>query len=590
MYFLCVKPVNKLCFFIDFFSTPSWDFPTFESPNFKQLSMKQISTLILIAFLAVNIDGIAATLQYTGGAWTGGNPPSASTSGDDVEILDGTATFTAGWKMNNLTIKSGAAVEFTTSGTITVGGNLLIENTGALTITSSGSFSVAGTSTVEITGSNSPNAYNTWSSMFSGLNIESTMGNPNPCDIYHFDSKLQAWKYDYAMPYPTICNSNNITFDSTHAITDGTADGNFDVGLGYFIPGDTSTTTRSFTGTIGQEPFSGNLVVQVNGTSIAIAGGNDWNLLGNPYPSGLSIDQFLTDNSSLIVGTAVYIFHSGNGSYDGPYSNGDGQILAAGQGFMIDPNTTTDGDVGDATFSNAQRSTDNSTFRSNNFQQAFIALENSTGRKDKFRVMLDMNCSNDLDHVRDARKLSNWSGLNFGGYIDTTVYAINGIKPIALNESFTMDLFVEIPEAGTYMVSIDSIQNIDNHSWIIKDKLTGFSHNLNDSPFSISVNSAMEFKNRYQLIITNQDWTTSTANIEKQWFSLVNANNNLFIDGLGNSLSEVTVLDLSGRTVISKKATGSTINISTSQMPTGIYLVTITNQNGNAHTLKVVVQ
>ena len=85
-----------------------------------------------------------------------------------------------------------------------------------------------------------------------------------------------------------------------------------DEARGYFVPG-AATSTREYDGKIN----NGNITKPVVTTSL---GNNpswdqdDWNLLGNPYPSALSAAAFWTENAinNSRITDAVYFWDGGD--------------------------------------------------------------------------------------------------------------------------------------------------------------------------------------------------------------------------------------------------------------------------------------
>ena len=169
--------------------------------------------------------------------------------------------------------------------------SLIQQHTGLNANSGSGSYAITRT------GNNFNHIYNIWSSPVSNAPITNVFNASNPCDIFCFDNINQAWSYDYPAGFSTTCNGSSVTFSANNVIAGG--DGVMDIGSGYFITGSNSPQ-RTFNGNAN----NGDYEMYVHTTTLGNPGGtdwadDDWNLLGNPYPSGLSADSFWLENAIL---------------------------------------------------------------------------------------------------------------------------------------------------------------------------------------------------------------------------------------------------------------------------------------------------
>ncbi|MFT6324368.1 MAG: hypothetical protein ACJAWO_001931, partial [Halieaceae bacterium] len=226
----------------------------------------------------------------------------------DNAVVNGTAASIAdGAIINSLTINDSKALLLTNED-VTINNDLSLSKSSRLIITGTGSVTVGGNSNINVQGKTNSGSYNIWSSPFvSGVDLYSSFSGvqSNPCDGWTFNASTQAFLYDYNEGFSTSCQGNSVTFSSGDLITDGTADGEMDLGRGYFLPGfsgglvNLSQSTQFNNGTIN---------IPIYGSSIAVAGGNDWNLIGNPYPSPINAGSVITTNSGLNV-NAIYLYN-----------------------------------------------------------------------------------------------------------------------------------------------------------------------------------------------------------------------------------------------------------------------------------------
>jgi len=545
----------------------------------------------LFTFYSLNLDA-QTTLTYSGGSWSP-YAPSSSTGSDNVIIDDTDVNFTNGSQMNNLTINAGRSIRLY-SRHITVNGDLTIEAQGSLAIQGSGSVTVVGTTTMSTTGSSSTTNFNVWSSPFQGsVDILTTFPGVNPCDVYAFQATDQTFRYDYSMPFSTTCNGNSVTFTSTNALVDGVADGNFDVGRGYFVPGN-STSTRSFVSTSALN--NGTINVPIYGSSVSVAGGNDWNLIGNPYPSTVRVGTFLTTNSSLI--NAVYLY---NGATGGFITKGVGSSfgIAANQGFYIESTTSTDGFLGNIVFENAHRRNNNTSFyksdaASSNVMTSYFSLENN-GISDQIKIIFDADCQDTYDKKYDARKLMNPNNLNFASLIEMDQtqlmepFVFNGLQSPEPNSDKSVNLYVETPSSGLFTIQLDSVSNMDaNIGILLIDNVLNTTTNLRAQSYQFQSNSADTLDNRFSLNFTNTNTSVNESFVTND-ISITSFEGRITAFSKTNAvIKNLQIIDLSGR-IISDYAQNSTniLTVPTNHLQQGVYIVKVTDSNGQQSSEKL---
>ncbi|MFD2917476.1 T9SS type A sorting domain-containing protein [Psychroserpens luteus] len=129
-------------------------------------------------------------------------------------------------------------------------------------------------------------------------------------------------------PFDNSSVNNYVLFEET--VDDGIL---LDAGVGYRT-GSTDGGAYTFTGTVE----TGNVMETITTPS----GGNQWNLIGNPYPSYITLDEFLSINNSKFDSNAVGIY-----GYDGTAIDGwevwnslyslihPNAVITPGQGFFV---------------------------------------------------------------------------------------------------------------------------------------------------------------------------------------------------------------------------------------------------------------
>ena len=118
--------------------------------------------------------------------------------------------------------------------------------------------------------------------------------------------------------------------------------GNFVAGKGYQMAakGSASGTGVGAEMTFSGRPNTGTKTISIinsetgNGADNDPADGSRFNLVGNPYPSFISVSSFINANSS-VLGNGHEAVYGWNGSSYTTYNSASGAYIAPGQGFMV---------------------------------------------------------------------------------------------------------------------------------------------------------------------------------------------------------------------------------------------------------------
>lgn len=212
---------------------------------------------------------------------------------------------------------------------------------------------------------------------------------------------------------------------------------NFAVGQGYLIriPNDASATIRSsYAGVFTGVPNNGTISISLANDFI----GKRFNLVGNPYPSPISVSKFVADNISNSTVT-LYFWRKTNNAGSPSYctwaggtliTNGESQvvnpngIIQTGQGFFVEALDT----ATTVTFNNAQRvnATSNQFFKTKTIERNTIWLNatNATGAFSQMAVGYITNATLGADEYDG--KYYNDGMIALNSFLDKTDYAIQG--------------------------------------------------------------------------------------------------------------------------------------------------------------------
>ncbi|WP_296385012.1 CUB domain-containing protein [Winogradskyella sp.] len=453
-----------------------------------------------------------------------------------------------------------------------------------------------------------------WSSPVSNMSLSNIYGLDTPNATYQWRPTIP--NGTFTLP-PGPCTPNIIPF--CHGDWE-VYSGNMDIGKGYISSGPTSqgaTPSDYTTSVYGSLPNNGiithiiesgtNLSTNcdfthlVNGNSITVTPFDDnWNLIGNPYPSAISANAFIgysssgVDNSS--IEGAIHIWTHGTDAngvnpdpfYDdyvlnynpndyltynlsGPntYPNeivATDYFIGAGQGFFV----LADFDNGsnNVTFSNSMRNIihDNTNFYRNSSNEntettntierhrIWLNLSNESEQTSSTMVGYIEGASQSKDRTFDAYTFES-NTMSIYSMIEDERMVIQGRQlPFDVNDQVPLGL--DILEEGNYTISISGVDGLfeDNNSQDIylEDTHEGIIHDLRSSPYTFNSDIG-KFKDRFILRYTNNSLNIksydSTIGIK-----IFEENEKIVIKSDYANIQSIEVYDILGRTLFFNKS------------------------------------
>lgn len=556
------------------------------------------------------------TATWTGSAWVNG-PPTASQAleftGDYNSIGDLTACSCKVTGSKNVVIKSGHSLTITNEVTVVGTGSLTFEDTASLVQINDASVN-SGNIIYQRTSASALNSdYTYWSSPVTGQNLSISPSYASGM-FYSYN--------DFAIPVDWKKETS-----STEMV----------VGKGYIIRGPQTSSPPPPPG-LYYATFTG---VPNNGIkSIAIGPNGTFNLLGNPYPSAINADTFLSTNSALVEGTIYFWTHNtaiqlassitgvdvfgnpkvGSGalaytSDDYASYNGTGGVavsgggiiptgkIAAGQAFF----TTSKATGASVKFNNAMRLAGTTLADRTGTNQQFFKTKNTaktTNAIEKDRIWL--NLSNDqgafkqtlVGYITDATNDydSRFDGESFDGNDFVDFYSINEDKYLTIQgRALPFDENDEVPLGfrstieGSFSISIDQVDgSMTNQDIFIEDKLTNSITDLKAGNYTFNT-AAGTFNNRFVLRYNSK--TLGITDLETQTNKVVVSvkNKQIKINSLSETINKVAIFDLLGRQIYQKNKVDSseflTVDFSSSHQA---LIVKTTLQNGQLVTNKII--
>ncbi|MCL6293670.1 hypothetical protein [Jejuia spongiicola] len=472
--------------------------------------------------------------------------------------------------------------------------------------------------------------YTYWSSPISNGTIENTFS------TIPIDKRFSFNATNFVDLLEEIGNTN--TFLPNAGVDDQDDDGNdWEYASGAMIPGVGYAMRTNEFGPAFPRPETFDFIGSFNNGVIQVplinnSGGayNDWNFVGNPYPSAINASQFFTANTGVV--DVIYLWDqatpldpNASGNQGNNYSSSDyaminssgaisgggaGTIpngsIASGQGFFVEALAASN-----LTFNNSMRAIgtiDNSQFfKNSNFKtksntiianKLWVSLTTDNGAFNQILISYIENATSDNDgSAYDAKRVIS-SGNSAFLYSrienDNDKFAIQGKAPSDLNENEIIDLgfktIIDVPTS--YTLSIRQLQGdfLNNNPIYLKDNLLDKTHNLSDSDYTFT-SEVGEFNNRFKIVFNDKSLSTDDINSNENSLTIIELNDNQvnFKTSNGLSIKAVIIYDLLGRQLYNFK--GKNNNSETyelSSLKSTIFIAKVELSNGITVTKKAI--
>lgn len=522
-----------------------------------------------------------------------------------------------------LTLKSNNNLSVTNLVNVNTGGNFLLENNSSLiqtdNVTNNGSITYLREAT-NIDGLD----YVYWSSPVANQLLNSI-----------YTSPPQGPKYKWN---PIQVNGNG-NFGNISQGTWVNANGNtMEIGRGYIVRGSSNsgmaptTISSTFTGipnngtisyTVERGMYTGAPYAGLNGSPITNLDDN-WNLIGNPYPSAINALRFLSDNSSVLLGSARLWTHGTDltfggtnpfyGSFAYNYNSSDylfinftgatiptaSDLIKTGQAFfvqMVDGPGNTSAQIN---FNNLQRS---NTYLNNNFfrNSENVPADHSFSTLERHRIWLDIvnpnnqstttligyaeGASNEKDSFFDAHEKVSGS-LGIYSNINEETFAIQG-RSLPFSISDEVPITFKTANSGIHHLAILAVDGLfENHSVYVKDDLLNVIHDLKAAPYSFSTEAGIH-QNRFRIIYQNE--TLGIPDItENQIIAYKDETKTIRISSGTLSMDYVKVFDIQGRLIKTiKDIKDNKLSIDVQNIADQVLMITISTTDNHNITKKI---
>ena len=531
-------------------------------------------------------------LLFTNNAWTP-NAPDNTTGSENALVLDGISNIASDIELNDITIRTGAELMIDPTGSLTLNGNIVSDGMLSLNSTSTNysSLIVNGTVTGNVR-------------YFRHANNTATVGEEDANDLIAPPVSGQAFN-DFANINDNIVSNNDETLylfgpfekpANTYLLYSDTETATLDAGTGYRAAS-TNNSTFEFIGTVNTGNI--NVPIVVSGSTYP-----EWNLVGNPYTSYISLADFLSANSSQLAAPSVGIY-----GYDGNASNGwtiwntaysilnpDAKITP-GQGFLV-ASVAGGGNIG---FTPSMRVTGNT--------DDFISGRNDSNDIAYFK--LNLTSGNNVYHtefyVTDTASLNldpGYDAKTFGGIApDFSIYsqlvegndgsdmAIQAISNLDISNDVIIPLGINAAAGQQLRINLSDNTLSSSVNIYLEDRQNNTFTLLNDMDYVLSDISELEGIGRFFLRFSQGTLSIDETDLETiQIISVANPKR-IVVKGLLNESTKFSLYDIRGREIMKQDlVNGSTNNvIDTSEFTPGVYLAQLRNSK-NRISKKVIIK
>ena len=577
--------------------------PAFSGRTYADLEIDMNTSASPFGVSAVNIDNLTITRGTLNFNVTGN--PGHSIKGNIYVAAGATLNFNPS---TSSTVNFNGALQQSISGdgTVSIGANsmLIVDNINGMVINSdlnlSGNLTVNPSKPLTIAGKFTNNGTLNLLSDVSGTATLLTSGLLNGAGTTIVNQYLPDVRNWYISP--SVSSANISDMNSIYSYNE--ADNSWPVitsplsaGTGYIVVPKLGVSNISFSGTLINGDQSIHLTRSETNTSKP-----GFNLVGNPYPSFLNVDNFAS-NKDLVP---TFWYRSFNSGYVFDTYNIPGSISAGNSGLKVSgyipPMQAFWVRVADGKSSATLNLTNEMRSHQDDINNKFRAPDSMKKLNQVLRILVankiysdetviyfNPNASNGSD-IYDSPKMSD------GNPDLPKIYTVADVDNLVINGMNQIPLDTEIPlyfdqgNQSSFTLKATEFSNFDAvFRIVLKDKFNGnLETDITDGnlySFDAIPTAAVD---RFSLIFRNSSTNTSVQNPYAQQFSVINMPNHQLKLQFNRSLSgEVVLYNAVGQQMVHQNLNG-TSSVSVFSLPTGVYVLNLYS-DGKSISRKVIV-
>jgi len=335
--------------------------------------------------------------------------------------------------------------------------------------------------------------------------------------------------------------------------------------------------------------------------SLSVTSGT-YNATGNPYPSTISADSFISANS---ITEALYFWRKTNntaqattpttsyatyttagGAGTGPSGLGGitpNGTIQVGQGFIAKATSSS------LNFTNGMRTTNNSDqfLRTGERSRVWLDLFNANGAVSQLLVAYMPGATLGVDDAIDGRYIND-APTALTSVINNEEFAVQG-RPLPFDATDVVPLGFKTPTAGSFTIALNNLDGLfasNNQAVYLKDNLTNTIQDLTAGSYQFATEVGT-FNNRFEIVYENL-LATQNPTFTENSVVVYQQDQQVVVNTGKTTIAKVQVYDISGRLLVTKSNVNATEVRFAAGTANQVLLVKVTSASGAVVTKKIV--
>ncbi len=396
---------------------------------------------------------------------------------------------------------------------------------------------------------------------------------------------------------PGTLSSDFLVYRESDNYFEPTGDTTFQVGKGYAVGAETGLSNPyakeyTFAGAPHNGTFNGR-------TLLKSATGGGYNLVGNPYPSNIDLDELFTLNTDRMYSVAYMwtnnsytpnqmgsgydqnnyaVYNRSGGNPATTYSLGfdvTNSTIKVGQGFIVQAKTN----GSPMQFNNDIRNPVQGTFyEKTNWSKDRFWLQHISPSEVVNTILLGYfnNATENFDQDYDAELFSSPSDVIFS-VLNTQKLLIQGKGVFNVNDKISLGS--KQSKIGNYIIKLAHKEGLfeNGQPIYLHDKLNNTYTNLQETDF-VYTSQIGATENRFE-IVYQPEATLATDIVVKNQLQVYRDGESFIVKSTNKKIDEVEVYDASGRLFQKVKGNTTELKISAASLSSGMYILKIKRSN-----------